>query len=259
MASPTFPGRVIDTGNSPADLVQAIQHRLNQLGCGPVDEDGVFGAQTEEAVQLFQARSADQFGNPLAIDGRVGPATFAALFAAEVPVATQGGTPVQQKAIEIALSQVGNMENPLGSNRGPEVDGYLRSVGLNPAGGSFPWCAAFVYFCFQQAATQLGVANPAIQDAGVLDCWNKAGRMPVHRIAASEAITIPSLIKPGMVFVLKTGASTGHMGLVEKVQGNRLTTIEGNTNVSGAREGIGVFERVGRTIPGINLGFLDYV
>jgi hypothetical protein len=258
-ATPLFPGRVIDTGNSPADLVRPIQHRLNQLGCGPVDEDGVFGAQTEEAVQLFQARSVDQFGNPLTIDGRVGPATFAALFASEVPVASQGGTALQQKVIEFAVSQVGIMEVPPGSNRGPEVDQYLRSVGLNPAAGSFPWCAAFVYFCFQQAATQLGVANPAIKDPGVLDCWNKAGHMPVHRIAASEAITTPSLVKPGMVFLLKTGASTGHMGLVEKVQGNRLTTIEGNTNVGGSREGIGVFERVGRTIPGINLGFLDYM
>jgi hypothetical protein len=257
--APMFPGRVIDTGNSPADLVRAIQHRLNQLGCGPVDEDGAFGAQTEEAVQLFQARSADQFGNPLTIDGRVGPTTWAALFAAEVSLTTQGGSAVQQKAIEFAFSQVGKMESPLGSNRGPEVDGYLRSVGLNPADGSFPWCAAFVYFCFQQAATQLGVANPAIKDAGVLDCWNKAGATAVHRIAASEASNTPSLVKPGMVFVLKTGGGTGHMGLIEKVQGARLTTIEGNTNLNGSREGIGVFERVGRTISSINLGFLDYV
>jgi Putative peptidoglycan binding domain/CHAP domain len=253
-----FPGRVIDTGNSPADFVRAIQHRLNQLGCGPVDEDGTFGAQTEEAVQLFQARSADQFGNPLAVDGRIGPTTWAALFAAVIPPTTQAGTSVQQKAVEVAVSQVGTMENPLGSNRGPEVDDYLRTVGLNPAAGSFPWCAAFVYFCFQKAATQLGVANPAIKDAGVLDCWNKAGAGPFHRIAASEASITPGLVKPGMVFVLKTGAATGHMGLIEKIEGNRLTTIEGNTNVHGAREGIGVFERVGRTISGVNLGFLDY-
>ena len=127
-AIPVFPGRVIDTGNSPADLVRAIQHRLNQLGCGPVDEDGVYGAQTEEAIQLFQARSADQFGNPLVVDGRVGPATFAALFSSEVPVASQAGTALQQRVIDVARSQLGKMEDPLGSNRGPEVDQYLRSV-----------------------------------------------------------------------------------------------------------------------------------
>jgi hypothetical protein len=48
------------------------------------------------------------------------------------------------------------------------------------------------------------------------------------------------------------------MGLIEKIQGTVLTTIEGNTNVNGSREGIGVFRRVGRTISSINLGFLDY-
>jgi len=253
-----FPGSVIDTGNSPANFVQAIQHRLNQLGCGPVDEDGAFGAQTEEAVQLFQARSADQFGNPLKVDGRVGPTTWAALFATEIPPATQAGTSVQQKTIEIAASEVGTMESPMGSNRGPEVDLYLRTVGLDPNAGSFPWCAAFIYFCFDKAARQLGIANPAIKDAGVLDCWNKAGARPIHRIAASEASNTPSLVKPGMVFVLRTGGDTGHMGLIEKMQGSLLTTIEGNTNLNGSREGIGVFRRTGRTITSINLGFLDY-
>jgi hypothetical protein len=65
-------------------------------------------------------------------------------------------------------------------------------------------------------------------------------------------------VKPGLAFVLQTGASTGHMGLIETIQGTVLTTIEGNTNANGSREGIGVFRRVGRTISSINLGFLDY-
>src|SRR5690349_21704663 len=90
---PTFPGHVISTGSPDKNTVRSIQHRLNQLGCGPIDEDGGFGAQTEEAVQLFQARSADQFGTPLTIDGRIGPATWAALFALEIPAATQSETP----------------------------------------------------------------------------------------------------------------------------------------------------------------------
>jgi len=62
-------------------------------------------------------------------------------------------------------------------------------VELNPADGSFPWCAAFVYFCFQQAAKTLDVPNPAIKDAGVLDLWNKAGSQGIRRIAAVEAST----------------------------------------------------------------------
>jgi hypothetical protein len=257
--APIFPGQVIDTGNSPADLVRAIQHRLNQLGCGPVAEDGIYGAQTEEAVQLFQARSVSSSGAPLSVDGRIGPMTWAALFSTNPITSTQAGTALQQQVLQEASSQIGVMEVPLGSNRGPQVDQYLRSVGLDPSTGSFAWCAAFVYFCFQQSAAQLNVANPAIKDAGVLDCWNKAGKTSVHRIAASEATHAPVLVKPGMVFLLKTGAATGHMGLIEKIEGEIFTTIEGNTNLSGSREGIGVFRRVGRSIHSINLGYLDYV
>lgn len=263
MASPTqgpaFPGRVISTGSPDKASVTAIQNRLNQLGCGPIDADGVFGAQTEEAVQLFQTRFPAPNGNPLTIDGRVGPMTWAALFSSIPPSSTQAGTQLQQKVLDFASTQVGVMEQPLGSNRGPEVDKYLRSVGVDPTTGSFAWCAAFVYFCFQQSSANLNVQNPAIRDAGVLDCWRVAGVKSVNRIAASEAANTPGLVKPGMVFVIDSGGGHGHMGLVKQVDGDVLTTIEGNTNTGGSREGIGVFERKGRTISHINVGFLDYV
>jgi len=58
--------------------------------------------------------------------------------------------------------------------------------------------------------------------------------------------------------VLRTGGDTGHLGLIEKVQGSMLTTIEGNTNLNGSREGVGGFRHAGRTITSINPGFLDY-
>jgi hypothetical protein len=61
-----------------------------------------------------------------------------------------------------------------------------------------------------------------------------------------------------MVFVLSTGGGHGHGGFIESVQGVVLTTIEGNTNDGGSREGVGVFRRNGRRINGINQGFVDY-
>ena len=51
-----FPGRVITVGDEDSATVLAIQHRLAQLGCGPIEEDGDFGPKTKAAVQLFQAR-----------------------------------------------------------------------------------------------------------------------------------------------------------------------------------------------------------
>jgi hypothetical protein len=218
----------------------------------------VFGPETADAVELFQARSVDQHGSPLLVDGSVGPMTWAALFGA-VPAVETADTPLHTAVLEVAGSQVGVMEEPPGSNRGLKVDVYLRSVGINPAAGSFPWCAAFVYWCFLQASKKLAVSNPAIRSAGVLDVWNRAGSSGVPRISSIEAQNEPGLVKPGMVFVLSAGAGNGHTGLVERVDGVVLTTIEGNTNTGGSREGVGVLRRTGRRLAAINRGFINYI
>jgi putative peptidoglycan binding protein/CHAP domain-containing protein len=257
--SPTlFPGHVLIAGTQ-GEMVRAIQQRLNQLGCGPVLEDGVFGAETADAVELFQARSLDKFGSPLQVDGVVGPMTWGALFgAATVPTIQVAETPLLKRVLEIAASQVGVLEEPTGSNRGPQIDEYLRCVGIDPACGCNPWCAAFVYWCFHEAAAELGVANPAVQTGGVLDMWTRAGSSGVKRISSVEALAQPSLVRPGCVFVLSTGSGNGHTGLVEWTDGDRLATIEGNTNEKGGREGIGVFRRTGRMMSNINRGFILY-
>src|SRR5436190_778173 len=75
-----FPGTTIAAGSTDSASVLAIQRRLNQLGCGPVAEDGVFGIETSDAVELFQARSVDKFGIPLKTDSQIGPMTWGALF-----------------------------------------------------------------------------------------------------------------------------------------------------------------------------------
>ena len=252
-----YPGSVLTIGSQNHEATLLVQARLNQVGCGPVQEDGIFSAETYEAVQHFQARSVDSNGLPLTVDGSVGPMTWAALFAQPVASVSQAGSALQQTTLQVAGGEIGVMENPLGSNRGPKVDEYLRSVGLNPSTGSFPWCAAFAYWCFQQAASSLHTSNPAPRTAGALDFWNRAGNLNLHRISPPEAIANPGFINPGMVFVLSTGAGQGHVGLVEKVQGVVLTTIEGNTNDNGSREGIGVFRHIGRRISQINCGFID--
>ncbi len=253
-----FPGTVLAPGSRGA-AVLALQQRLNAIGCGPIVEDSIFGVETQDAVELFQARFSDIAGSPLKIDGVVGPMTWGALFGkTSTPPNTTAPTAVLAQTLRFASGEVGIMEVPPGSNRGPRVDQYLTSVGLDPSAGSFAWCAAFVYFCFQQAALALNIPNPAIKDAGVLDVWNRAGAQGVRRIASAEANSTPSLVQPGCLFVIRTGGIHGHMGLVEQVAGVSLTTIEGNTNLNGSPEGIGVFRRTGRTVAGINLGFIQY-
>ncbi|MBM3726669.1 MAG: CHAP domain-containing protein [Acidobacteria bacterium] len=258
--APRFPGAVIRAGAANrAQDVLAIQRRLNQLGCGPVPEDGVYGTPTVDGVSLFQARSVDRNGHALEVDGRVGPMTWESLFGqAAVQAVTEAPSPLLKAFLAVASAEVGVMEVPPGSNRGPKVDEYIKSAGLDPSQGSFAWCACFVYWCCKQAAVQLGRANPAIRTAGVNELWRRANSSGIKVVTGASAIDNPELVLPGQVFTFKTSATTGHTGIVEAVHGGLLTTIEGNTNDGGSREGVGVFRRKARKIGQINLGFIEY-
>src|SRR5207237_4769575 len=175
-----FPGRIIKRDEPNEDIVRALQHRLNEVGCCPIDEDAGFGDHTEGAVSLFQARFTDNDGQPLKIDGEVGPLTWARLFGVQTtPRIITPPTDLAAAVLDLARAQIGVREHPLGSNRGPEVDEYVRVTGLSPK-GEFPWCVCFVFFCFQQAAQKLGRDNPMIKTAGVLDLWNRAGQQGVR-------------------------------------------------------------------------------
>lgn len=253
-----FPGRVIKKDEADEAVVKKIQRQLNARGCGPVDVDGDYGKQTEGAVKLFQSRFTDADGLPLVADGKVGSITWAALFGEDtVPSADTPPSDLLTRVLKVAKTQIGVMEDPPGSNRGPQVDEYIRRVGLNPK-GKFAWCVAFVYFCFDEAANALGRGNPMIQTAGVLDHWAKAGQRGIPRITNARAVADPGLVQPGHIFVIDFGSGTGHTGLVLEVNGGKLITIEGNTNDGGSREGVGVFQRDGRKIASINKGFIDY-
>jgi len=256
-----FPGRIIKAGDPDRETVKTIQHRLNEVGCGPIEETGIFDVETtKKAVKLFQARFPDVSGRPLGIDGEVGSFTWGAMFgAASVPSSSPASSPLVKAAIDFAVTQIGIRERPLGSNRGPEVDQYLRAAGVNPGGGSFAWCVAFTHFCYLKAAESLGRGNPHIKTAGVLDHWNQAGRKSgVLRVTKTQAVGDPGLVKPGSLFIIDLGGGHGHSGMVVETASGRLVTIEGNTNDGGSREGIGVFRREARKINQINKGFIDY-
>jgi cell wall-associated NlpC family hydrolase len=255
-----YPGSPIEAGSSNEAAVRQIQTRLKTLGVDPaLDVDGDFGPSTEAAVKLFQARALDANGDLLLIDGVVGPTTWAALFGEKIEKVKSAGGALLEAVVAKAKSQVGVLESPLGSNRGPEVDEYLRRAGLNPKAGSYAWCAAFVYWCFDEAAKDVGKPNPAPKTAGVLEMWRRAGAASLRRYTPAQAKADPALVKPGQLFFLDTGSGTGHVGLIIGVEGMALTTVEGNTTeITGSREGIGVFKRKARRIGAVNLGFADF-
>jgi hypothetical protein len=241
-----FPGRPISAGEKDTNIVSELQRRLNAMGLGPLTPDGVFGPRTRQAVQTFQVNRT------LRPTGIVDAGTWSALFA------TPAAVFLPAQALREAAARLGVTENPLGSNRGPEVDAYLRSAGLNPEGASYPWCTAFVYYCFDVAAKTQGRANPVVRTAGALDLWRKSCDRGVPHLLPADADGIASKIQPGMIFVMSMGGGAGHVGFVESAAGDHLVTIEGNTSGAGSREGIGVFRQTSRRVSHINVGFLDY-
>lgn len=156
---------------------------------------------------------------------------------------------ITDAALKAAQSQVGKLEDPLGSNWGHPVQDYLASVGImEPAS----YCMAGIYWCFDQACKQLGISNPLTKTGAVLHAWEVA--FPAHKSINIAGFT-PQL---GDIFIMDFGMGNGHAGIVETVNpDSSLITIEFNTDLTGSREGIGVFRRT-RHVRSPIVGFLRY-
>jgi hypothetical protein len=257
-----YPGRIVKVGEADPDVVRSLKRRLNAtLGADPslaLDSDNPhFGPRMKQLVKLFQSRSVDASGHPLKPDGQVGSLTWSALFGEDtVP---QGGS-AESFYLELVLAVAAGEESkkvrevPRNSNRGPQVEAYLARTGL---GGGFAWCCAFVYWCFDEAARNAGRPNPMVKTALCMDHWGRAASRGARRISRSDAVNDPAVVQPGMVFIMDYGGGAGHTGFVETVTGGLVTTVEGNTDASGTREGGGVY-RLTRKLVSINKGFIHY-
>lgn len=158
--------------------------------------------------------------------------------------------PVRERYLHVANSYVGEKET--GTNWGPFVKATLKLSGI---GVPAPWCAAFVKRCLVEAGWTL---NGPTYSASTYWWW--------HWAKSQKRLLVPKkseyhLIKRGMLFVWN-GASGGHIGIVVSVdpEAGTISTIEGNTNSAGSREG----DRVARKTRPISLlksyprwGFID--
>jgi hypothetical protein len=123
----------------------------------------------------------------------------------------------------IAAKDIGQGESPRGSNKGPQIEKFLRATTLD--GDGWPWCAAAVSYWVQQwiAANGVKLNAPRIAAVSEFPDWAHANGLHVCQQPAPNCI---------VVFTFS------HIGIVEAVLPNgSLSTIEGNTNNDGGREG----------------------
>lgn len=211
--------------------IKKVKERLNTLGFGPLDPENInLGPNTTAAIKNFQLK------NGLEPDGIIGPLSLAKLFPVD-QVGKDDNTKLKPwkatadtlgaRAVQIAYSQNGVREKT-GKNDGQAVEIFLKSVNL---GAGYSWCMAFVYWCVQQAAAELGLPNPLKKTGGCLAQWNatpedKRSKAPV----------------PNSIFILDLGGGSGHTGFCTSA-GYRMNTVEGNTNDDGSANGNGVYIR----------------
>ncbi|HEX2868734.1 MAG TPA: CHAP domain-containing protein [Ignavibacteriales bacterium] len=135
--------------------------------------------------------------------------------------------------IKIAQSFVGVKEKT-GHNDGPEVEMFLKSVGL---GKGYAWCAAFVSYCLDKARVEF----PKIRSAIARSFETK------ESIKAIDVLLGKKKVKDGSIVVWRKGSGLqGHTAFVTHWDRDKGETIEGNTS-SGAsgsqRDGDGVYKR----------------
>jgi CHAP domain len=118
--------------------------------------------------------------------------------------------------VAIAESQIGQAEQPPGSNEGPAIAMY-RSATAGAAPGE-PWCAYFASWVARQAGEPIGEGGQGLGSVSAIWSWAQStGRAEVNGPGVTP--------KPGDLIVF----GGEHVGIVRDVLPNgEIQTIEGN-------------------------------
>ena len=148
---------------------------------------------TPDDLREFQRAHTGVFGQPLVVDGILGPQTQWALDLFSC-------SPRRRATVARAQAAVGVTEDPPGSNRGHRIDEWLQRCHVSTG---LPWCAAFASWCLETVAI--------------------AGAQAIGR--HFPAVDSPL---PGDLMWFSTAASTGHCGIVLGLGPHEVMTVEGN-------------------------------
>lgn len=135
--------------------------------------------------------------------------------------------------IKKAVGEIGVKENPSGSNNVKyNTEYYGRAV----QGSSYPWCCAFIWWLFKKCnASKLFYDGKKTAYCPAVESWGRSKKLTVER----------SKGKPGdiILFDFYGKGESVHIGIIEKVVGNKYQCIEGNTSTTSDDNGGAVMRR----------------
>ena len=229
-------------GNTGA-AVTGLQNTLRELDFN-IPVTGVFDNDTYKAVRNFQSNHLDKHNMPLEVDGKVGDLTWWALKNPRsvvttgvinyglMPDASFGGTVFGRAALEFAIGELNaGAGEEGGNNMGKWVRKYLEPAGL---GEGNPWCAAFLSWCFLQAAGGDKKQMPFKYNAGARNVFNQF-KNKGWTYDGNDPFKLP---EPGDIVAwwrTSLASGNGHIAIVHHFSDGFLYTIEGNkaANVAG--------------------------
>jgi CHAP domain-containing protein len=159
-----------------------------------------------------QATNSSSFAGMLT--NAIGPGAVGAA-SPTAPIAGASGTGAA--IVAAAAGEVGQAEQPPGSNDSPRIAQYRSATAGAPGPG--PWCAYFVSWACKQAGVPVGDHGQGFGSVDALYSWAQhAGR--------AQPVSSGYVPKPGDLIVFNQ-----HIGIVENVlPGGQIQTIEGNSS-----------------------------
>jgi hypothetical protein len=164
-----------------------------------------------------QGASGAQFASVLQGQAVSSAGTANATGAATALGFSGAGATAGQRALAAAQAEIGQTEQPPGSNDSPRIADYRASTA---GAGIGPWCGYFVSWAAQQAGAPLGEAGQGFGSVSAVSAWaQRTGRW-----TPSASGTPP---QAGDLIVW----GGEHIGIVESVDPDgKIHTIEGNSS-----------------------------
>jgi hypothetical protein len=196
--------------------------QLNSLLAGPTAPATAAPATTttttatpssDDFAQMLRTASVTGATATATPTGAVGTGAAGAV----APVAAPAGNSPAARMVAMAQAEVGQAEQPPGSNNSPRIAQYRSATAGAPGPG--PWCAYFTSWLARGAGVPVGDHGEGFGSVDALYAWAQKSGRAIPTSTGQDP-------KPGDLIVWDE-----HIGIVESVRPDgSIQTIEGNSS-----------------------------